>query len=165
MPTCERSTRDCPQRAEWEGVVDVIDQRGLVGSDRLDPVRVFPAFEWPGHLHVGELLSLDEVAVQGFPPGLDWASSQLEGHPAAVGDPAVAGDDPQMFPGWSEALEGARTGVPGKKGGRRGVDNRSLFVNWHVSSGPQRRLGRRIARIWRVPANIGLHGHLSRGVL
>ena len=164
-PAGERPSRDGAQRPKGQRVLDVVDQRRPGVADWLDPVRVLPPLERPGDLHVGELLPLDEVAMQGFPPRLDWPSSELERQPAAVADAAMTRNDAQVLPGRCKPLERTGAGMPGKQGGGGSIDDRSLLVDWHVNSGPQRRLGRRIARIWRVPANTALQRHLSRGVL
>ena len=156
----KRPSRDGADRPKRQRVFDVVDERRLGAAGWLDPMGVLPALERPGHLHVGELLALDEVSMQGFPPRLERPSSQLERQAAAVADPAVARDDAQVLPGRCEPLERARTGVPGKQGGGGSVDDRSLLVNCHVSSSPQRLLARRIARIWRAPAKMAPHGQL-----
>src|SRR5690606_12097218 len=54
--------------AEWQRVVDDVDERGPVVAVRLEPVNVFPAAERSGDLDVGELHAVDVVAVQRLPP-------------------------------------------------------------------------------------------------
>ena len=98
-------------------------------------MRVHPTLERSGHLDVLKLHAVDEAAVKGFPPDLQPAATNLHRQPAAVGDAAIAREDPQVLPGRRQTLEGAGPNVPGKQGRGSDVEDRVFLVGRHDVSG------------------------------
>ena len=137
-----RTAEQCTERTHGQFVVNMIREPGRVFAVGLERVRVFPAFEWAGGLHVTELLAVDEAFVHGNPSCFDGASDAcFDDCSAAVGNPANVFEQTYFFPRRGEALECAGARVPVECDARGDRQTRAFFEDRH---------GRSVAIIWPV---------------